>query len=340
MIAQGFVGEGAGTPGREAHAAFRLAGVQVEVVSDDPETIAEIASLLGRPSSPFPSFPHQVQADIRVPGGGFAHLRLRMPRAEQLAPTDLVLAASSADFPFDLLESDGGRIVLAQSGRREPAIVVEGQDCFFAIAPGWRKAAALLLLQRLMRCRQDALFFHAASVAVRGQGLLLVGGKGAGKSTLALALAAAGHGLLGDENACYVPESRQLTPFRRPVGVKPGPRATAVEALLRRCGRLPERDGMMRVPVDELLPGPEPEPVPLRHVVFLDGFAAAPRLRPLAPGRAEVGRLQPVASCLIDVPPTRRVLEMARLLETAQVHEMQVGPPDDSAALLEALAAA
>ena len=61
---------------------------------------------------------------------------------------------------------------------------------------------------------------------------MLVGPKGAGKSTLALALAARGHALLGDEHACYLPATGELLPFRRPVGIKPGPRAAAVESAL------------------------------------------------------------------------------------------------------------
>jgi hypothetical protein len=108
-----------------------------------------------------------------------------------------------------------------------------------------------------------------------------------------------------------------------------------VEALLRRRGRSPERDGMMRVAVEELLPGPEPRPAPLRAVVFLAGFAPCPRLRAIDPGREDVGRLQPVASSLLNAPRTRRVFEMSRLLQTARVYELEPGGPDETAGLLE-----
>jgi hypothetical protein len=337
VIAYGVVGERTGGPEPDVRAVFHLAGTHLEVESDDLELIDELAALLGPPVPAPPGAESQMAASVhtRVAPGAFGRIRLRMPRPDQLAPTDLVLATSSPDFPFDLLESSASRVVLAQRGGREPALVVDGAECRIALAPGWRKAVGLLLLHRLMRCREDAIFFHAGSVVLGGGGMMLVGAKGAGKSTLALGLAARGHGLLGDEHACYFPATGELAPFRRPVGVKPGPRTAPVEALLRRLGRSPERDGMMRVAVDELLPGPDPRPAPLRAVVFLTGFAPRARLRAIAPSREDVGRLQPVASSLLNAPRTRRVFEMSRLLQGARVYELEAGGPDETAELLE-----
>jgi hypothetical protein len=172
-------------------------------------------------------------------------------------------------------------------------------------------------------------------VSLLGRGVLLVGAKGAGKSTLALALAARGHRLLGDENACYLPATGHLAPCRRPLGIKPGPRSRAVDALLAARSLSPERDGMMRVPVEDLFPGPEPPAVPLRAVIFLGPRAAAPCLRAVEPGRAELARLQPVGASLLDVPPTRRVFEMTRMLASARVHELTAGDPDATALVVE-----
>jgi len=337
VIAHGVVGERTSGPEPGLRAAFHQAGMHLEVESDDLQLIDELASILGPPLAAPPGAESQIAASVqtRVAPGAFGRIRLSMPRADQLAPTDLVLAASSPDFPFDLLESSASRVVLAQRGCREPALVVEGAECRVALVPGWRKAVGLLLLHRLMRCREDAIFFHAGSIVLDGGGVLLVGAKGAGKSTLALGLAARGHDLLGDEHACYLPATGELAPFRRPVGIKPGPRTAAVEALLRRLARSPERDGMMRVAVEELLPGPDPGPAPLRAVVFLTGFASCPRLRAIDPSREDVGRLQPVASSLLNAPRTRRVFEMSRLLQTARVYELEPGGPDETAGLLE-----
>jgi hypothetical protein len=331
-----YVPEWRASPGVEARTVgFRLAGLRLEVDSDDPELIEEAASLLGPPEPCLGSAP-DLRARVRAAGVcGNGSVTLGMPGAEPLPPTDLLLAASSPDFPFELVESAGPRVVLALRGERTPALEADGGEVRFALRPGWRKTVGLLLLQRLMRCRRDAVFFHAGSVAVSGRGAMLVGAKGSGKSTLVLALASRGHALMGDENACYLPASGEVSPCRRPVGVKPGPRSRAVDARLLALGRSPERDGMMRVAVEDLFPGREPPAVPLRTVVFLGPRGDAPRLRALDPGRSELGRLQPVGASLLDVPLPRRVFEMSRLLASARVFELLAGGPDETAAALE-----
>jgi len=313
---------------------FLLAGRALDLTTDDAALIAEAATVLGRPQPAEGASPADLQAEVTL-AGGFAQLHLRMTNPEHLSPADLLLAAGSADFPFALLEAEGPRAVFSRRGESTPALLVNGGECRLAQLEGWRKALSLLLLQRVMRSRDDALFFHAASLAVRGRGLLLVGAKGAGKSTLALALAARGHALLGDENACVLVESATLLPFRRPLGVKPGPRAAAVERALFARGLSPERDGMMRLAVESLFDAALPEPAPLAAIVFLAGFAPATRLLALDPGRTDVGRLQPVGASMVNAPPARRAFEMARLLAGSRVFELVAGPPDEAASALE-----
>lgn len=314
---------------------FQLAGVGLDIDTGEPAVLDELRLLLGRACSgsataSAASFAARIRTD-----DGMGRMELRVDDAAQLDPADLRLAAGSPDFPFDLLESTGSRVVLARRGQHAPALTVDGALCEFTLAPGWARAVALLLLQRLMRCRDDAIFFHAGSLALRGRGTLLVGPKGAGKSTLVLALALRGHALLGDENACYLPATGEIVPFLRPVGIKPGPRSTALDAALTRMGRLPERDGMMRLAVEELPVVAAAAPAPLAAVVFLTGFEPAVRVREVAPGKVDVGRLQPVGSSLVNAPPARRVLQMARLLAQSRVFELSPGAPDETAAVLE-----
>jgi serine kinase of HPr protein (carbohydrate metabolism regulator) len=57
---------------------------------------------------------------------------------------------------------------------------------------------------------------------MRGQGLLLVGPKGSGKTTISLALAARGHDFLGDEMAGVRIGSLELVPVRRSLAVRDG----------------------------------------------------------------------------------------------------------------------
>jgi hypothetical protein len=307
----------------------------LDVECDEAGIADELHTLLGRASlAPVPASAPELFARIRT-GGPLGRMEMRAPDPRQLDPADLRLAAASPDFPFVVIESRGERVVLAAREGGEPALTVDGPSCEFALRPGWRKAVALLLLQRLMRCRADAIFFHAGSAALRGRAAMLVGPKGAGKSTLVMALALRGHALLGDENACYLPATGEMVPFLRPVGIKPGPRSAALDTALERMGRRPERDGMMRLAVEDLPVVRGTAPAPLDAVVFLTGFGASPRVRTIAPGKADIGRLQPVGSSMVNAPTARRAFQMARLLARSRVYELSPGTPDETAAVLE-----
>ncbi|HET9317333.1 MAG TPA: hypothetical protein VFQ51_17210, partial [Vicinamibacteria bacterium] len=230
---------------------------------------------------------------------------------------------------------DPGWLCLAFRGQASPALAFRGPDCVFRLEDRWRTAVALFLFHRLLRMRPEALFFHAATVAVAGRGALLVGPKGSGKSTTALALAARGHALLGDETACYLPAPRTVLPMRRPVGIKPGPRARAVAEGIARAGLVPQEDGILRADVAALLPAGAVSAVPLRSVVFLRGFAPAPQIAPIPAGREELAALQPLACSLVDASPARRVFEMVRLFEGLRVYRLHPADPDETASVLE-----
>ena len=325
-------------PATRRQARFQLADVLFDLDSDDPALIDELSTVLGRPCPDAPDGPVHARFEARARARGgprrFGHLKLGPPGTEVESAAELMIGLGYEDFPFERVDGAQPWTSLAFRGEQSPMFALRGGHCLFALVPGWRKAVALLLLQRLMRMRGDAIFFHAASVAVAGAGALLVGPKGAGKSTLALALATRGHGLLGDEHACYVPARHELVPFRRPVGVKPGPRARTSSAALARLGRDPDRDGMMRVPAEDLVSGTA-GPVPLHAVVFLRGFAEEPRLSRVEPGREELAALQPVGSSFANAASTERVFQLVRLLSRAEVWDLRPGQPDDTAALVE-----
>jgi HPr serine kinase-like protein len=326
-------------PAARRQARFLLADVLLEIDADDPALVEELASLLGRPRDLLPEGPFHArfEASVRAHGGParFGHLKLGPPAPDALSPAELTMGLGFPDFPFERVEGAPAWTNLAFRGERAPMFALRGEHCLFALVPGWRKAVSLLLLQRLMRLRQDAIFFHAATVEVYGAGVMLVGPKGAGKSTLALALATRGHGFLGDEHACYLPARGELVPFPRPLGVKPGPRARTAQQALDRAGRDPEREGMMRVPAEDLLTQPAPGPVPLRAVVFLRGFGEAAQLLPVEPGREELAALQPVGSSFANAASTERVFQLVRMLSATRVFHLRAGSPDDTAALLE-----
>ena len=194
---------------------------------------------------------------------------------------------------------------------------------------------AFLLIHRLYRLRRDAIFFHAASIDIGGAGVMLIGPKGAGKSTTSLALAARGVPLLGDEIACWIPATGMLEPFLRPVGIKPGPGSMAVTAALQSAARHPVTE-VLRIDVETFMPVTRGAAVPLKAVMFLDGFHSEPSLQRISPGREELALLQPVTSSLVNAPRGRRVLQLAHLVSTTAVFRLRLGQADDTAEFLTA----
>src|SRR5205823_3446641 len=87
---------------------------------------------------------------------------------------------------------------------------------------------------RVLRLQRDVFFFHAASASIDGRGLLLVGPKESGKTTLSMALADHGHAFFGDEVAAVRRETLELLPFRRRLSIRNGPASSGVERALAR----------------------------------------------------------------------------------------------------------
>lgn len=322
---------------------FRLLDVSLTVDTDDVHFVREFASVFGGPeglgSEPNrgPGWPGQLRArlDATDPDGrGIG--TLHVTGDDLVDPASFLLSFSSPTVPIrPALSAEAGWTALAIGSDAEPALWLSREVCRFRTTGRWRRILAHFLFLRLLRLRSDALFFHAASLGVAGRGVLLVGPKGSGKSTLALALAARGHAFLGDETACYLPASRQLVPFWRPVGIKPGPQSAAIRARLERVHPEYDEDGLVRLDISELLEVSRPAPVPLAVVLFLRGFASRSDLAAIEPGREELSQLQPLAASLTNRPATARVFEMIRMLGGVRVYRLEAGAPDDAAALVE-----
>lgn len=76
------------------------------------------------------------------------------------------------------------------------------------------------LLMRLIAPIDDQLILHAAAVALADQGILLCGGTGAGKSTLAAILVADGFDYLSDETVAIPPSLDEMEGFARSIVLK------------------------------------------------------------------------------------------------------------------------
>ena len=122
----------------------------------------------------------------------------------------------------------------------------------------WQRFVGNLAVNRVLRLQHEAVFFHASAAALDTRGLLLVGPKGAGKTTLSLALGARGWDFLGDEMIGVRYGSGELVPVRRSVTIKPGPADARIRAAAEHAPHTSEAfpDGgvRLRVPASRLFP--------------------------------------------------------------------------------------
>jgi hypothetical protein len=317
-----------------------MADHRIAVECDDRRFFADFFDMFGGPA-PAPGkcpLAADIHLDIR------ARIHPEFGWFRRSGNDDLPVDANEYDFAlqdeqgnFERLDvGEPGWKCIAFRGSGVPALAFRGRDCLFALGPQWRLCIVWYLFWHLLRVRSDAIFFHASSLGIFGEGTIFVGPAGGGKSTTSLALAARGHNFLSDEIAGYVPARGELIPFRRPVGIKPGPRCRAVEkgldpAVVQRIAR----DGFVRVDINTLFPVAPAQPIPLRRIVFLRGFAERPSLERITPGRSEIAELQPLMSSFLNASHGRRVFELTRLLSTAKVYQLHPGDPDATAAYLE-----
>jgi hypothetical protein len=207
--------------------------------------------------------------------------------------------------------------------------------------PRWQGFVGSLAVNRLLRLQRDVLFFHAAAAGIGGRGVLIVGPKGSGKTTLALALAARGHAFFGDEITGVRTQSRDVVSIRRAASVRAGPRSRAVARALasRRfaADRFPDGSTRTRVNVGGVFPGAASRPARIQQVVFLRGFAPAVQHEPFAARPQDARLLTPLACTLWEVAPERRLMHLLSFLAGVRCAFLDVGEPDATARAIEQL---
>jgi len=189
------------------------------------------------------------------------------------------------------------------------------------------------------------LFLHAASVGVAGVGALLIGESHRGKSTMALTFARRGHAFLGDDVAAVRLATREVLAFPKSAGLRDGPLARPLDAQLQGGRHMPVigADGVLRtmVRVGDLYPVSTSGPLPLRYAFLLDGFAECAAFREFRPGLGNLTTLRAVVSETLPswgLSPGRdllRFLIVVNLLSALRCYLVDLGSPDDSAALIE-----
>jgi len=206
----------------------------------------------------------------------------------------------------------------------------------------WPLFFAHYFVHHVMALQPDMLFLHGATLAVNGKGLFLGGDKGAGKSTLALALGARGHGVLGDEVAAIRAADLTCLPFRRAVSVREGPQSPTVRAALEAAGveaeRLADGTTRRRVPLSEMFQGAAPGPVALRCAVFLRGFGARAEVEPFEFSAREAAWIGPLFATFAGRGAGAAALDLVRMFSRLRCYRVTIaGGPEDMAARLESI---
>jgi len=234
----------------------------------------------------------------------------------------------------------GWRVYAGPDDPSEPVLAArEGRLILDARLP-WQLLAGHYFVHHVMRLQPDVLFLHAASLVVGGRGILLCGNKAHGKSTLALALAARGHGFLGDEIAAIHARTGTSLPFRRTVSIREGPQDDRVKAFLAR--REPDRETLadgstrVRVRMSEVFPDAPAPRASLSDALFLCGFSERPRAEAFEFSTNDLHRLGPLQATFTGRPAGGRALELLKLFAQVRCYRIWVGgTPQQTARLIE-----
>jgi hypothetical protein len=339
FVAQAGVFISSNTTAAASWTSTQLAGEHLALAFDDDRLYSDFSAMFGAAPAAADAPPPsanviiEVLANTGVKGYGY----LRVSRDGRPLPTlEYFIGYGRADCPYRKVGSSGPWTAFADDSDVQPLFFMQGEHCFFRLTDSWTITALSLVFRASFGLQHDAILFHAAAVIVKDKGFMFAGPRYAGKSTLSLALAARGHHFLSDEIAWYVPSTRLLVSFRRPVGVREGVRSAVIDARIQSIGQSGiDWHDSVRLPVDALLPQEAPRTATLDVVCFLRGFEAKPRLVRLRPSLEHLPLLQPTPVSMLNVAPARRMMEMVRLVSSVRMYDLYSGHPDETARMLE-----
>jgi len=318
---------------------YRLGDAVLGVSGDDPPLAERFEEIYGECAIDDPGSLPRVRCQVQSTADCVTIL-FDDPEALDVAR---FVATAFPDRGYDAAEPGAavvGRIRLPGESA-ELEVSPDGRSLRAAPDSTWRPLIANLAVSRTLRLQRDVLFFHAASVSVNGRGLLACGPKRAGKTTLAMTLASRGHMLFGDEMAAVRLASRELLPVRRSLAVRAGPAGALARAALDRSlpevEYFPDGERRERVPIARIFPATPEQVVPLAAILLLRGFTSRASAEAALPGPGLVGQLTPLAASLWNRSPGSVMIHLMRLLSSTRVHWIDVGPPEETAELVERL---
>ena len=199
----------------------------------------------------------------------------------------------------------------------------------------WPWIVANAAVNRVLAMQPQQIFFHGAAIGIGGNGVLILGPAGSGKTTVALALAARGHSFLSDEIAGVRLASRELIPVRRSSFVRSGPAAPEVKRALDAAAT--SVGGRRCAPVGDLFPDAVASPVTANHLIRLRRFSDATRLEKFIAGYRHLSTLNPLACSMITDRPGHRVMQVLSLISRLECYFLDSASPDGAADAIERL---
>jgi hypothetical protein len=168
---------------------------------------------------------------------------------------------------------------------------------------------------------------------------MIVGPKGAGKTTTSMTLASRGRDFLGDEMAAVQQDTKALFPFRRAASLRTGPRGRHVDEHLAghryAVERFPDGGERILVNIGSAFPQAGVSAATLSCVMFLRRFADRPAVERFAFGLEHFRMLSPLACSMWGKSAGTAIMGVSRLLHGTSCYYLDPGPPDETAELIE-----
>lgn len=234
----------------------------------------------------------------------------------------------------------GWRMVLA-GDEESPSLAIADRHLVADAARPWQRFVANLAVNHVLGMQRDALFFHGASLDVGGRALILLGEKGAGKTTLCLGLAARGHACFGDEIAGVDTRSLRMLPVPRTLALRGGPLTSdAARALSGRSlptERLSDGTSRRRVRISQIFPQPVAVSSNLDTLLILRARSSSPHAEAVRPGWDTLGHFAPLGCSLWFDQPAVTTMRLLGLLAQVRCFFLDAGSPDATTRFLERL---
>jgi hypothetical protein len=245
------------------------------------------------------------------------------------------------------LDFDGWRLIANALDERSPLMAAGARDAVVDIRIEPPDFLLNFVVGIAELAQPSILFVHGGGVVIDGNGTLLVGRSGQGKSSTTVTLGSRGHLLLGDETVGIRSEPCEIIAFRRTLKLRPGPRAKSLSDRLNAVPHMTRIDAQGLecdwVRAGVLFPTPAPVSAPLRNVFFLRDFRDRAAVEPFVPTLEHLEELKAMAMCLYAIvswpsSAAQRLIRFMRIVDVfarCQCYFLDLGTPEETAALIE-----